>query len=60
MAKNDSINKVASAMQAMTEWEQEKFVRMLMRLLNHDSKVSRLIDMLDRGQISRTEFFRLM
>lgn len=52
--------KVVSAMQKMTEWERGKLVRMGLRLINQDPKVKRLLDLVDRGQIGRTEFFRLM
>lgn len=54
------IVKTISAMKKMTDWERGKFVRMVLRIKNQDPKVNRLLDLVDRGQIGRTEFFRLM
>lgn len=51
---------VAKAMETMTEWEKNKYLRFVTRLHNNDAKASRLSDMLIAGQISRHQFLAAM
>ena len=58
--KSPQVVKVITAMRTMTEWEQSKVLRMLIRMGNNDPKVSRLSDMRDLGQISVQQFLAMM
>lgn len=52
--------KVVKAMESMTEWEKNKYLRLCIRLLNNDAKAFRLINMHHNGQISRQQLFAAM
>lgn len=51
---------VAKKMESMTKWEQSKYLRFLIRLLNNDAKARRLGDMLEARQISPHQFLSAM
>lgn len=44
----------------LPDWKINKLTRMAIRLLNHDSKVYRLIEMQERGQISGYQLLNMM
>jgi hypothetical protein len=44
----------------MTPWERAAHLRLGIRLVNNDEKARRLLEMFERGQISRYQLFRMM
>lgn len=44
----------------LTKWEQNKNLRFMIRLINHDPKADRLLEMCSRGQISRQQVFSMV
>jgi hypothetical protein len=44
----------------MTPWEQNRHYRFLLRILNNDPKARRLSEMVNKGQITRRQFFEAM
>lgn len=44
----------------MTKWEQNKHLRLMLRLLNSDPKARRLCDMVGKGQITRQQMFSMV
>jgi len=57
---NPKVIRVMKAMESMTEWEQTKYLRFCIRLLNNDAKAIRLSGMQINGRISRQQFFAAM
>jgi len=59
--KIDSTSReVFRAMQSMSEWEKEKFLRVAIRIQNGDNKVYRYHEMYLKGLITRRQFFEAM
>ena len=52
--------RLLNAYRSMPEAWRPAFIRLGIRILNDDTKVMRLIEMLDRGQISQAQFFSMM
>jgi len=44
----------------MTPWERDQHLKLGIRLVNKDEKAIRLLDMFERGQISRHQLFSMM
>lgn len=44
----------------LTEWQQNKNLRFMIRLINDDPKANRFLDMYSRGQISRQQVFSMV
>lgn len=51
---------VIEAMTTMSEWEKDKFIRMLIRLMNNDRKVLRLLHLFNTGYINRERLMSSM
>lgn len=47
-------------METAPEWVKDKVLRYMIRFVNNDPKVHRLIDLRDKGFISHEEFMRRM
>ena len=41
-------------------WGKDKVHRLIIRLLNNDKKLSKLIEMRDRGEITNWQFWRMI
>lgn len=51
---------ICQQLETAPEWAKDRFLRYAIRLTNNDPKLSRLIELRDKGFISNQEFWRRM
>ena len=57
---NPMMIRLAKQLETAPEWVKDKVVRYMIRAVNNDPKLQRLIELRDKGYISPEEFLRQM
>lgn len=59
-ANGDQSDQFRRMVERMTAWEQERFLRFMLRVHNHDEEALRLADLVASGTISRRQMLERM